>query len=109
MGLVASQRRLISLLSRKTDIELQAQQISQNRTQLANSTSSLFTNLTNLTPNSNKALQLQSKIAAIQATDKTFELQLAQLNPQREAITAETDGLKKTIEKSIDYNFKGLV
>lgn len=108
MGLSASQHRLLSLIARKTDIELQAQQISQNRTQLANSTSGLFTNLSNLTPNSNEALQLQSKIAALQQTDKTFELELARLNPQREAIVAETDGLRKTIDKSIEFNFKGL-
>jgi hypothetical protein len=108
MGMVASHRRLISLIARKTDLELQAQQLNQKRVQLANNTSNLFSSLTNLTPNSNSALQLQNQIASLQQVDKQFELELRRIEPQREAIQQELQGLQKIIEKTIEFNFKGL-
>jgi capsule polysaccharide export protein KpsE/RkpR len=106
MGLAASQARLLSIQSRKSDIELQTQFINQSRMQLANTVGSLFTLSADLNPESPTSQALQARIAAIQQIDKALELQSTRLTTQYKAIEAEYDGLKKIIEKNISATFK---
>lgn len=108
MGLAASQQRLLQLTARKTDIELSGQQINQRRTALATQVSQLFTNTTNLTPNSPESLKIQNEVASLQALDKSLELQLRRLDTEQEAIQTELQGVQKVIEKSVEFVFKGL-
>jgi hypothetical protein len=106
MGFAASQARFLTLTARKSDLELQGQFINQSRMQLANSTASLFTLSSNLTPGSPVALQLQQRIAALQAIDKSLELLLRNVDTQRDAIATELDAVRKVIGKNISETFK---
>lgn len=106
MGFAASQARYLMLTARKSDLELQGQFINQARMQLANITGSLFTISANLTPGSPEVEQLQARIAAIQAVDKSLELQLRQVDTQRDAVQTEIDAVRKVIGKNIESTFK---
>jgi capsule polysaccharide export protein KpsE/RkpR len=106
MGFAASQARFMMLTARKSDLELQGQFINQARMQLANVTGSLFQVSSNLEPESPQAQQLQGRIAAIQAVDKSLELQLRRVDTQRDAVQTEIDAVRKVIGKNIESTFK---
>jgi capsule polysaccharide export protein KpsE/RkpR len=106
MGFAASQARYLMLTARKSDLELQGQFINQARMQLAMMTGSLFTISANLDPSSPGTQQLQARIAAIQAVDKSLELQLRQVDTQRDAVQTEIDAVRKVIGKNIESTFK---
>lgn len=106
MGLAASQSRFISLTARKSDLELTGQQINQARTQLANVTNELFNTQALLDPDSNEALQIQSRISALQIQDQALELQLRRVDTQQDAVQTELDAVRKVIDKNIDLVFK---
>jgi capsule polysaccharide export protein KpsE/RkpR len=106
MGFAASQARFMSLTARKSDLELQGQFINQSRMQLANITGNLFTISSNLEPESPEAQQLQARIAAIQAVDKSLELQLRRVDTQHDAVQTEIDAVRKVIGKNIESTFK---
>lgn len=106
MGFAASQARFMSLTARKSDLELQGQFINQSRMQLANVTGNLFTISSNLEPESPEAQQLQARIAAIQAVDKSLELQLRRVDTQHDAVQTEIDAVRKVISKNIEGTFK---
>lgn len=106
MGFAASQTRFMMLTSRRSDLELQGQFINQARMQLANVTGALFTISSNLEPESPEAQQLQARVAAIQAIDKSLELQLRRVDTQRDAVQTEIDAVRKVIGKNIESTFK---
>jgi capsule polysaccharide export protein KpsE/RkpR len=106
MGFAASQARFMMLTSRRSDLELQGQFINQARMQLANVTGALFTISSNLEPESPEAQQLQARVAAIQAIDKSLELQLRRVDTQRDAVQTEIDAVRKVIGKNIESTFK---
>lgn len=106
MGFSASQARYMLLTARKSDLELAGQFINQSRMSLANITGALFTISSNLEPESPEAQQLQARIAAIQAIDKSLELQLRRVDTQREAVMTEIDAVRKVIGKNIESTFK---
>lgn len=106
MGFAASQGRYLILTARKSDLELQGQFINQARLSLANITGALFTISSNLEPESPEAVQLQARIAAIQAVDKSLELQLRRVDTQRDAVQTEIDAVRKVIGKNIESTFK---
>ena len=106
MGFAASQARYMMLTARSSDLELQGQFINQARLSLANITGALFTISSNLEPESPEAQQLQARIAAIQAIDKSLELQLRRVDTQREAVQTEIDAVRKVIGKNIAGSFK---
>lgn len=106
MGFAASQARYLMLTARKSDLELQGQFINQARMQLALITGQLFTISANLSPDSPGTMQLQARIAAIQAVDKSLELQLRQVDTQRDAVQTEIDAVRKVIGKNIESTFK---
>jgi HPt (histidine-containing phosphotransfer) domain-containing protein len=51
-------------------------------------------------------MQLNARIAAIQAVDKSLELQLRQVDTQRDAVQTEIDAVRKVIGKNIESTFK---
>lgn len=106
MGFAASQARFLMLTARKSDLELQGQFINQARMQLAQMTGQLFTVSANLDPNSPGTQMLNARIAAIQAVDKSLELQLRQVDTQRDAVQTEIDAVRKVIGKNIESTFK---
>jgi capsule polysaccharide export protein KpsE/RkpR len=106
MGFAASQARYMTLTARKSDLEIQGQFINQARMQLANVTGALFTIASNLEPEGPEAQQLQARVAAIQAIDKSLELQLRRVDTQREAVQTEIDAVRKVIGKNIESTFK---
>ena len=106
MGFAASQARFMMLTARRSDLELQGQFINQARMQLANVTGALFTISSNLEPESAEAQQLQARVAAIQAIDKSLELQLRRVDTQRDAVQTEIDAVRKVIGKNIESTFK---
>jgi len=106
MGFAASQARFMMLTARKSNLELEGQFINQARMALANITGSLFSISANLDPNSAETQQLQARIAAIQSVDKALELQLRQVDTQRDAVQTEIDAVRKVIGKNIESTFK---
>lgn len=106
MGLAASQARFLGLTARKSDLELNGQQINQSRMQLANVTNNLFTILSNLEPDSAEAVQIQLRINALQALDKSLELQLRRVDTQQQSVQTEIEAVQKVIDKNIDLSFK---
>lgn len=106
MGFAASQARFMMLTARRSDLELQGQFINQARMQLANVTGALFTVSSNLEPESPEAQQIQARVAAIQAIDKSLELQLRRVDTQRDAVQTEIDAVRKVIGKNIESTFK---
>lgn len=106
MGLAASQARFLALTARKSNLELDGQQINQSRMQLANVTNQLFTVFTNLEPDSPEAIQIQLRISALQSLDKALELQLRRVDSQQQAVQTEIEAVQKVIDKNIDMSFK---
>ena len=106
MGLSASQARLLMLVARKSDLELQGQFINQARLSLAQITGQLFNLASNLDPTSQEMSAMQARIAAIQSIDKSLELMLRQVDTQREAVMTEVDAVSKVIKKNIAMSFK---
>ena len=106
MGFAASQARYMMLTARRSDLELQGQFINQARLQLANITGALFTIASNLEPESPETQALQARVAAIQAIDKSLELQLRRVDTQRDAVQTEIDAVRKVIQKNIESTFK---
>ena len=106
MGFAASQARYLILTARKSDLELQGQFINQARMQLANITGILFTISANLEPDSATSQELQARIAALQAIDKSLELQLRRVDTQRDAVQTEIEAVQKVIGKNIASTFK---
>jgi hypothetical protein len=106
MGLSASQARLNSLTAEKTDLELTAQQINQERLRLANETSKLFNLNSNLDPKGSESLKLNLKINSIQSLDKSMLIQQERVNSYYKAVDAELSSLRKLIDKNIDGIFK---
>ena len=74
--------------------------------QLANVTNNLFNLTTDLEPNSPQAVQIQTRINAMQSLDKSLELQLRRVDTQQQAVQTEIDAVQKVIDKNIDMSFK---
>jgi capsule polysaccharide export protein KpsE/RkpR len=102
VGFAASLARLLILTAYKSDLELQGQFINQTRLQLANSVGQLFSISADLSPDNPQARQLQASIAAIQALDKSLELQQRRIDTQRKAVETETEQVKKVMDKNIE-------
>ena len=94
------------LTARKSDLELTGQQINQSRMQLANVTSQLFMNMTNLEPDGYPAQIIQLRINSLQALDKSLELQLRRVDTQHDAVQTEIEAVRKVIAKNIEMSFK---
>ena len=105
MGFAASQARLMSLIARRSDLEFEAQVISQHRMALGNNVSGLFNMQAKLEPDSAAAKQLEGRIKQLQETDKLLEMHLNRINSQREAVIKEQEETKKIISDNIKSSF----
>lgn len=106
MGLAASQARLLSLVARKSDLELSGQFINQSRMQLASMTSQLFSVSASYDPNTVEAKTVQARIERLQQVDKMLEMRLKQVDTQHQAVQTELDAVQKVISKNIEGSFK---
>lgn len=105
MGFAANQARLLSLISRRSDLELEAQFISQHRMYLANMTSGFFNMQAKLEPDSQAAKILEARIKQLQQADKILEMHLNRINSQRDAVMKEIDSTQGVVKKNIDSSF----
>ncbi len=105
MGFAANQARLLSLISRRSDLELEAQFISQHRIYLANMTSGFFNMQAKLEPDSNAAKVLEARIKQLQQADKILEMHLQRVNSQRDAVLKEIESTQGIVKKNIDSSF----
>ncbi len=105
MGFAASQARLMYLIARKSDLELETQFISQHRMYLANQVSGLFTQQAQLDPESKSSKILEAKIKHLQMADKQLEMHLNRLKSQRDAVVQEHQAARKVISQNIKDSF----
>jgi hypothetical protein len=105
MGFAANQARLLSLISRRSDLELEAQFISQHRMYLANMTSGFFNMQAKLEPDSQAAKILEARIQQLQQADKILEMHLNRINSQRDAVVKEIESTQNIVKKNIDSSF----
>lgn len=106
MGFAASQARMIMLVQRQSDLEIQGQFIQQARLQLANVVGAMWSITSNLEPETPEAQQIQAQIAAIQTQDKSLETNLSRLDSQRKAVSTERDAVQKVLTENITKSFK---
>lgn len=106
MGFAANQARVLALISRKSDLELEAQFISQHRMYLANMVSGFFNMSSKLEPGSQAAKVLEARIQQLQQADKILEMHLNRINNQHEAVSTEVDQVKQLVQKNIQSSFK---
>ena len=106
MGFAANQARVLALISRKSDLELEAQFISQHRMYLANMVSGFFNMSSKLEPGSQAAKVLEARIQQLQQADKILEMHLTRINNQHEAVSTEVDQVKQLVQKNIQSSFK---
>lgn len=105
MGLAANQARLMSLISRKSDLELEAQFISQHRMYLSNMVSGFFNLQAKLEPESRAAKILEARIQQLQQADKLLEMHINRINTQQEAVDQELQSVRKLVSKNIQGSF----
>lgn len=95
----------MSLISRRSDLELEAQFISQQRLYMGNMVSGYFNLHAKLEPGSQAARLLDAKIKQLQQADKMLEMHLNRINSQREAINKEQESVQKLISDNIQRSF----
>ncbi|WMU93415.1 hypothetical protein EMOOHJMP_00223 [Microcystis phage MaAM05] len=105
MGFAANQARLMGLISRQSDLELEAQFIEQQKMFYANMTSGFFNLSAKLDPNSPAAKILEGRIKQLQQADKILDMHLKRISSQREAVVKEKDSLDKLISENIKSSF----
>jgi len=105
MGFAASQARLMSLIARRQDLELEAQFISQHRMHLANKVSGLFSLQASLDPESQASRILEARIRALQAADKQLEMNLNRIKAQRDAVSQEINAARSVADQNVKDSF----
>ena len=106
MGFAASQGRLLMLVSRQHDLELQLQFINQAKMQLAQSMTRLMTAGANLEPGSDAANRVQYVTAAANAQEKQLDIMANQNDSQLNAVRTEIESVRKVIGDNIKNSFK---
>ncbi|MBX2860584.1 MAG: hypothetical protein KTR14_05080 [Vampirovibrio sp.] len=105
MGFAANQARVMMLIARKSDLELDAQMISQKRMYLAQMTSIMLGHQMRWDPESAVAKHIEARINQLQQADKMLEMRLQQITSQRQAVTQELEDVKKTVSNNIRTSF----
>jgi septal ring factor EnvC (AmiA/AmiB activator) len=105
MGFAANQARLLALIARKSDLELEAQFITNHKMYLGNMTSGFFNMQSKLEPNSEAFRVLEARIKQLQQADKILDMHLKRIENQREAISKEVEGADKAIKDNIKNSF----
>jgi len=105
MGFAANQARLMGLISRRSDLELEAQFISQHRMYLGNMISGFFNMQAKLEPESEASKILDARIKQLQQAEKVLEMHLNRVTSQRDAVIKELDSTRELVKKNIDSSF----
>jgi hypothetical protein len=105
MGFAANNARLMGLIARKSDLELEGQFISQHRMFLSSMSSGLFNLQAKLDPESRAAKVLEARIQTLQQADKVLEMHLNRINSQRDAVNQEMESVRKVVSKNIQGSF----
>jgi hypothetical protein len=105
MGFAANQARLMGLISRERDLELESHFISQHRMYLANAMSTFFNMQAKLEPGTEAARVLDARIKQLQQADKVLELHLNRIQSQAKAIETELQSVRKMLSTSIQESF----
>ena len=105
MGFAANQARLLAMISRKSDLELEAQFLEQQKLYLANMTNGFFSMYSKLDPESQAAKVLDGRVKQLQQADKILEMHLKRITSQREALDKEIEGTEEVISKNIQGSF----
>jgi hypothetical protein len=105
MGFAANQARLLGLISRQRDLELESHFISQHRLYLANAMSTFFNMQAKLEPGSEAAKILDARIKQLQQADKVLELHANRIQSQSKAIETEIQSVRQVLNKSIESSF----
>ena len=95
----------MALISRKSDLELEAQFITQHKLYLGNMTSGFFNMQAKLDPNSEAAKVLDARIKQLQQADKILDMHLRRIDSQREAVSKEVESTEKLIKDNIKSSF----
>lgn len=95
----------MSLIARKSDLELESQFLSQRRLYLGNMVSSFFNLQASLEPDSDGAKVLEARIKQLQQADKLLELHLNRITTQHEAVGKELESVRKLISNNIQGSF----
>lgn len=105
MGFAANQARLLALISRKSDLELEAQFITQHKLYMANMTSGFFNMQAKLDPNSEAAKVLDARIKQLQQADKILDMHLRRIDSQQQAVKQEIESVDKLVKDNIKSSF----
>jgi hypothetical protein len=120
MGLAASQGRLLMLTARKSDLELQVQNLNQQRMVVSMCSAQVgqyyADQMSAVNPNSSTYATDITRISAEQSValgrfqqqDKRLELTSKNLDTQHNEVQTEYDSVKKVIDKNIEVSFKTL-
>jgi hypothetical protein len=108
MGLAASQARLLYLTARQSDLQYMAQILNNQRISLSNESTQLLSLQADLQPGEAALETFQYQLAALNEIDKSLQLQLARVDNQNDAVTADVQTVKQIITKSIEgFRFGG--
>lgn len=105
MGFAANQARLLSLISRQRDLELESHFITQHRMYLANAMSTFFNMQNKLEPGTEAAKILDARIKQLQQADKVLEMHQNRIQSQSKAVEAEVESVRQLISKNIQSSF----
>lgn len=112
MGMSASECRLLQLTARLSDLEVEAQSISNSKIRNAVRSEALATAYTAVLQSGTDA-EIQSATATfeaqnsvLEAQDKLFDMSLQNLDTEHTAAQTEVDSVKKVIGKNIERTFK---
>lgn len=95
----------MALISRKSDLELEAQFISQHKMYLGNLTSGILNMQAKLEPDSPAAKMLEARIKQLSQAEKILDMHMNRINSQRDAVIKELDSTREIVKKNIDSSF----
>ena len=119
MGVSANQSRMMTLTARMHDLELRAQQISNEKVVMSLKSEAYATQysdaMNNATSSSDGSVN-ESMLKAAQAeydkntseisrAEKLLDLELSQINTEHQAATTEYDSVKSLISDNVDKSF----
>ena len=119
MGVSANQARMMTLTARMHDLELRAQQISNEKVVMSLQSEAYalqYSNAMNAATSSSDGSVNESMLKAAQATydqqtasiskeEKLLDLELSQINTEHSAVTTEYDSVKSLISDNTDRSF----
>lgn len=105
MGFAASQARLMSLISRNSDLEFEYMVLSNHRMYLGNMVTGFFNLQAKLEPESEAYKVLEARIQQLQQADKLLELHVNRIKSQQQAVDKEMQATRQMINKNIERSF----